>query len=245
MYVAAFAPGVARTIREGGGIPYHEYGTELADIQDAISRRVYDAAVVDLYIGAVDGLADRLARRIRVLDIGCGRGHVLNLLARAFPASTFVGYDVSDVAITKALDEAGEYGLTNVTFETRDVTTLPVSTRFDLVTAFDAVHDQGRPRQVLREVRRILAGDGLFLMVDMNARSALEDNLGDPVATYVYWVSLFHCMQVSLAEGDEGLGTAWGVELATELLDQAGFGDVTRLPAPAGDPVNVIFVCRP
>jgi SAM-dependent methyltransferase len=244
-YIAAFAPAVTRTIREGGGIPYGEYGAEFTEVQDAVNRRLYDAVMVDGYVGAVGGLAGRLARGITVLDIGCGSGHGLNVLARAFPASTFVGYDIAEAAIAKAVDEAEAYGLTNVTFKVRDVADLPATARFDLVTAFDAVHDQAQPRHVLREVRRVLADDGLFLMVDMNARSALEDNLGNPVATYLYWVSLFHCMQVSLAEGGEGLGTAWGIELATELLHQAGFTEVELLPAPAGDPVNVIFACRP
>jgi SAM-dependent methyltransferase len=244
MYMAAFAPAVARTMRDGGGVPYREYGAELSDVQDGINRRLYDAVMVDGYVGAVDGLAERLSRGITALDIGCGSGHALNVLARAFPASTFVGYDISEAAIAKAVGEAEDYGLTNVSFRVRDVTELPATARFDLVTAFDAVHDQAQPRLVLREVRRVLADDGLFLMVDMNARSALEDNLGNPLATYFYWVSLFHCLQVSLAEGGEGLGTAWGVELATELLHQAGFTRVELLPAPAGDPVNVLYACR-
>jgi hypothetical protein len=73
----------------------------------------------------------------------------------------------------------------------------------------------------------------------------VADNLGNPVATYFYWVSLFHCLQVSLAEGGEGLGTAWGVELATELLAEAGFGRVTTIDTPPSDPVNLIYRCEP
>jgi SAM-dependent methyltransferase len=142
-------------------------------------------------------------------------------------------------------DEAAAWGLPNVRFERRDVASFPPGARFDLVTAFDAIHDQAHPRRVLRQIHDALEPGGLFLMVDMDASSSVHANIGNPVAPYFYWVSLFHCMQVSLAEGGEGLGTAWGVELATELLHEAGFASVERVPAPAGDPVNAIFVARP
>lgn len=243
-FISGFGSEVAQTLRDGGGIPYRTYGPELAAIQDGINRRVYDAVLVDGYIAAVEGLCDRLEAGVALLDVGCGSGHVLNLLGRAFPASTFVGFDASERAIDQADGEAKEYGLTNVTFEVHDVAVLPNRARFDVVTAFDAIHDQAHPRRVLREIQRVLAPDGLFVMVDMNASSSLEENLRNPIAGYLYWVSLFHCMQVSLAEGGEGLGAAWGVERAESLLREAGFSTVKRVPAPASDPVNVIFVCQ-
>jgi len=245
MFLGGFAPAVARTLREGGGIPYADYQPEFSALQDGINRRIYDAALVDGYVAAVPGLAERLTAGATVLDVGCGTGHVVNLLARAFPASLFVGYDLAAPALAAARAEADAWRLTNARFELRDVASLPAGGRFDVVLAFDAIHDQARPRQVLREIRAALAEGGVFVMVDMNARSAVADNLGNPVATYFYWVSLFHCLQVSLAEGGEGLGTAWGVELATELLAEAGFGRVTTIDTPPSDPVNLIYRCEP
>jgi SAM-dependent methyltransferase len=244
-FLARYAPAVERTLREGGGIPYSEYQPELAALTDGINRRLYDAALIDGYIGAVPGLIERLGDGMRVLDVGCGSGHVVNLLGRAFPASTVTGYDVSDAGLAMARAEATAWNLDNVRFERRDVASFPPGACFDLVTAFDAIHDQAQPRRVLREIHAALGSEGLFVMVDMNASSSVHANVGNPIAPYFYWVSLFHCMQVSLAEGGEGLGTAWGVELATELLHQAGFSSVERVPAPPADPVNAIFVARP
>ena len=246
MFISSFAPSVATTFTTGGGIPYREYQPEFAALQDGVNRALFDVALVDGYVPAVPGLADRLSAGASVLDVGCGTGHVVNLLARAFPRSTFTGYDLSVDAITAARTEAASFGLTNATFEVRDVTTMPAADRFDVVTAFDAIHDQAQPRRVLAEIRRVLADDGMFVMVDINASSDLADNIGGhPLAPYFYWISLFHCMQVSLAEGGEGLGTAWGVQQATELLAEAGFGSISQVEPPAEDPINVIFVSRP
>ena len=243
--IAEFVPAVVRTLEEGGGIPYAAYRPDFTELQDSLNRRTYDELLVDGYLPVVPGLLDRLRAGITVADVGCGTGHVINLLARAFPASTFVGYDLGEDAIEAARAEAVAYGVANATFEVRDVASLPPAARFDLVTAFDAIHDQARPRQVLAEIRRVVADDGVFLMIDMNLSSHLEQNVGNPIAPWVYTVSLVHCMQVSLAEGGEGLGATWGRELATDLLTEAGFGSVTLADAPPQDPVNAIFVARP
>lgn len=236
---------VTRTLEEGGGIPYSEYGPEFHDVQDQINRRAYDAALIHGYVPAVDGLAERLQAGIDVADVGCGRGHVVNLLGKAFPASTFVGFDISPDAIESARREAAAYGLANVRFEVRDIADLPADADFDLVTAFDTIHDQVAPRRVLAEVRRCVRPGGVFMMVDMDASSNVEDNIGNPIAPFFYAVSLMHCLQVSLAGDGEGLGTAWGRQKAVELLDEAGFADVRIIDTPPEDPVNVIYVARP
>ena len=108
---------VARAFREGGGVPYSEYRPEFTDVMDSISRVQYDGFLVDAYLPLVPGLRDRLEAGIRVADVACGTGHALVVLARAFPASTFVGYDLDDGAIGRARAEAAGAQLTNVTFE--------------------------------------------------------------------------------------------------------------------------------
>ena len=82
-------------------------------------------------------------------DIGCGGGHAINVMARAFPNSTFTGFDISPEALALGRDEADAWGLTNVRFEQADVANLGIDSTFDAVTAFDAIHDQAFPRRVL------------------------------------------------------------------------------------------------
>ncbi|HVF33595.1 MAG TPA: class I SAM-dependent methyltransferase [Acidimicrobiales bacterium] len=235
---------VAATLRKGGGIPYDAYRPEFTELMDTMHRRHYDEHLLEGYIEAVPGLQERLEDGISVVDLGCGTGHVLNLLARAFPTSRFVGYDRAEDALDAARAEADALGLTNVRFEAVDVAALPADAAFDLVLAFDAIHDQARPRQVLAEARRVLTDGGRFVLVDIKASSHVHENLQQPNAPWLYGASLFHCMQVSLAEGGEGLGTVWGTQTALELLREAGFADVHLLDTPAADMMNVIYVCR-
>ena len=240
--LAAHVPAVTRTLLEGGGISYDAYRPAFTSCMDQMMRRIYDDQLLDGYVARVDGLSELLTDGVRVADIGCGTGHTTNLLARAFPASTFVGYDIAEDAIELARAEAARWQLPNVTFEVVDVAAL--RGRFDVVFAFDCIHDQARPADVLAAVRRSLSPHGVFVAVDIGVSSNLEDNIGHPLTPYVYTTSLFHCMQVSLAEGGAGLGTCWGRQTATRMLGEAGFEAVTIVEAPDDDPLNVILVGR-
>ena len=80
-------------------------------------------------------------------------------------------------------------------------------------------------------------------MVDINASSNLEDNIGNSMGTFAYVASTMHCMQVSLAIDGVGLGTASGHQLATQMLEEAGFTTVEKHDAPPADPFNLIYVC--
>ena len=235
------APKVAERFRTGGGLSYDDYPS-FHEVQAAESAAVNDSSLLDTII-PVTGLTERLEQGIRVADIGCGRGHAVNLLARAYPASSFVGYDFSDEAVADARAEAAAWGLTNARFETRDVARLDVEAEFDLVTAFDAIHDQAHPATVLEQIRRSLRPGGTFLMVDIRAQSNLEDNLDLPWASFLYAVSLVHCMSVSLGQGGDGLGTVWGVQTAERMVREAGFTDVV-VNELEEDPFNAYFVAR-
>jgi SAM-dependent methyltransferase len=235
------APKVAERFRTGGGLSYDDYPS-FHEVQAAESAAVNDSSLLDTII-PVTGLTERLEQGIRVADIGCGRGHAVNLLARAYPASSFVGYDFSDEAVADARAEAAAWGLTNARFETRDVARLDVEAEFDLVTAFDAIHDQAHPATVLEQIRRSLRPRGTFLMVDIRAQSNLEDNLDLPWASFLYAISLVHCMSVSLGQGGDGLGTVWGVQTAERMVREAGFTDVV-VNELEQDPFNAYFVAR-
>ena len=123
-----------------------------------------------------------------------------------------------------------------------DVASLPTEEKFDLITAFDAIHDQKAPAAVLRNVCRALASSGSFMMVEFKFSSRLEDNVKNPFAPMYYGISLMHCMPVSLAIDGEGLGTVWGEQVARKYLADAGFGNVVVLDSPR--PQNCIFVAR-
>src|SRR4051812_1911225 len=234
---------VARAFREGGGVPYAEYRPEFTDVMDSISRVGYDAALVEAIVPLVPGLADSMRAGARVADVACGTGHALVLLAKAFPKSTFVGYDFDDGAIGRARAEAAGAGLTNVSFQVCDAATLTIDEPFDAVFVFDAIHDQVDPAAVLRRIHDALKPGGVFCMNEPHGADALEDNIENPMAPMLYGCSTLHCMTVSLAHGGAGIGTVFGEGLAREMLTDAGFVDIDVQPAP-GDPVNAVYVSR-
>ena len=94
-------------------------------------------------------------------------------------------------------------------------------------TTFDAVHDQARPLNVLKGIRRALKTDGVYLMQDISGTSHVHKDIDHPIRTFLYTVSLMHCMTVSLAQGGEGLGAMWGEEKTREYLQEAGFRSIT------------------
>lgn len=235
-------PLVREAFRTGGGLAYADY-PGFHDGQGEESRAVLDHTLLDVTI-PLTGEAERLRAGIDVVDVGCGQGHAVNLLARAYPESRFTGLDFESSVIEVARAEAASWGLTNATFITCDVTEPPKEAAYDLVTAFDTIHDQARPATVLANARRALRPGGTFLMVDISASSDLEKNRGLPWAGFLYAISTFHCMSVSLGQGGDGLGTVWGVELAEQMLHEAGFSTVEVITVEA-DPLNAYFVARP
>lgn len=233
-------PEIVRVFREGGGVPYTAY-PNFQELQRDETARVFDAALIDAILPLAPGLTERLEQGIDVVDVGTGGGHAVNVMARAFPNSRFLGIDISEEGIALGRAEAAEWGLTNARFEVTDATSL--TGRFDLVTAFDTVHDQAQPTKLLRAISAAVADDGVFLMGDIAFSSQLEENIGNPLAPTVFAFSVFHCLTVSLAYGGEGLGTAWGTQLALEKLAEAGFGRVDTAQVE-GDPLNIFYVAR-
>jgi SAM-dependent methyltransferase len=236
-------PGVAQAFRTDGGVPFEEFRPGFTDVMDGISRGLMDGQLLDGILPLTGELPARLADGARVTEVGCGTGHASNLLARAYPRSSFTGYDLAEDAIAQARAEAAAWGLTNASFEVLDVATLPSDPPSTAVFAFDAIHDQADPAGVLSRVRAALEPGGWFVMMDIKAASALEDNVGNPMAPWLYAVSTLHCMTVSLAQGGAGLGTVWGEQLARRMLDEAGFVDVAVHEVP-DDPFDLVYVAR-
>ncbi|MGH2532610.1 MAG: class I SAM-dependent methyltransferase [Thermomicrobiales bacterium] len=231
---------VVASFRHGGGVPYAAY-PRFQQLQAEETGRVYDATLIDLVLPLVPGLVERLERGIDVLDVGCGSGHAINLIARAFPNSRCTGYDLSADGVAAAQAEAARLGLANARFEVNDIATLDGAARFDVITAFDVIHDLARPATVLEAIYAALRPGGIFLMQDIAGSSHLHENLEHPLAATLYTYSTMHCMTVSLAQGGEGLGTMWGEQKARQMLDEAGFTlhSVEQVP---GDILNNYYI---
>ena len=213
---------VVECFSKGGGVPYSSF-PQFQRLMAEDSAQVVDASLLQVTLPLIPGLVERLQAGIDVADIGCGSGHAINVMAQAFPRSRFVGYDLSQEGIAAARAEARRLGVTNTRFEVQDVSVLDTPGRYDFITAFDAIHDQAKPAQVLATIARALRPRGSFLMVDIAASSQLEENMDHPLAPFLYTISCNHCMSVSLAANGEGLGTMWGEERARQMLSAAGF----------------------
>jgi 2-polyprenyl-3-methyl-5-hydroxy-6-metoxy-1,4-benzoquinol methylase len=220
---------IVACFRAGGGVPYEKF-PRFHEVMAEDSGQSVLSSLESHILPLVPGLTDRLEEGIRVLDAGCGRGRIVNRLAESYPRSRFVGMDLSVEAVDRAREEASEKGLTNIEFATADLsdfddTAEPES--FDLITTFDAVHDQARPLNVLRGIHRALKPDGVYLMQDISGTSHVHEDVDHPIGTFLYTISCMHCMTVSLAQGGEGLGAMWGEERTREYLERAGFQSVT------------------
>lgn len=219
---------ILECFKNGGGVPYEKFPRFQEVMADDSGQSVMEA-LEEHVVPLVPGLHYQLTAGIRVLDVGCGRGRIITRLAELYPKSKFVGLDLSTEATTYGNEQAEAKGLTNVEFVQGDATAMDqrfAEKSFELITTFDAVHDQAEPLTVLRGIHRALTDDGVYLMQDIKGSSFVEKNLEHPLGTMLYTISCMHCMTVSLSAGGEGLGAMWGVEKTHEYLKKAGFGHI-------------------
>ena len=219
---------IVECFRKGGGVPYDKF-PRFHEVMAEDSGQSVLSSLESHVLPLVPGLTDRLTAGIQVLDVGCGRGRILMRLAELYPDSRFTGMDLSREAISSARGEAPRKQLRNTDFIVADLTdfdeTAPAAA-FDLITTFDAIHDQAKPRRVLKGIYRALKSDGVYLMQDIRGSSDMHKNIDHPLGPALYTISCMHCMTVSLAQGGEGLGAMWGEEKTHEFLREAGFGSI-------------------
>lgn len=233
---------IVRCFRVGGWVPYSSYKR----FHDVMAEESYQTVVVGLLehiIPLVTGLDTRLKSGISVLDVGCGRGRAINLLAAHYPKSKFTGYDLSDEAIKNAALDSKSMNNENVSFEVQNLMTVPPSVKFDLITAFDVIHDQINPQMALNFIFDSLKDGGIFLMQDILSSTELNDNRSHPLGSFLYTISCLHCMSVSLSQNGAGLGAMWGKEKALELLRNAGFTNIS-VNTLKHDFQNYYYVCK-
>ncbi|MEO0536832.1 MAG: class I SAM-dependent methyltransferase [Cyanobacteria bacterium P01_A01_bin.123] len=206
----------------GGGVPYSQF-KRFHPVMAEDSGQTVVSALSEHILPLVPGLMDALEKGIRVLDLGCGSGRALNQMAKLFPNSQFQGIDISEGAIATAREESQYRSLSNIQFDIQDAATFDAVEQYDLITTFDAIHDQAHPDVVLQNIYRALRPDGLYLMQDIRASSNVANNMDHPAGPLLYTISCMHCMTVSLAAGGMGLGAMWGEEKALSMLEAAGF----------------------
>ena len=236
------APAILAAAREGRGQGWHEHNTDVHVGCERFFRPGYVAHLVDSWLPALDGVVDKLRRGARVADIGCGHGASTILMAEAFPRSTFLATDYHRESIDTALERARSAGVADrIRFDIADATRVG-GEGYDLVTMFDCLHDMGDPVGAARQVRRVIADDGTWMLVEPAAGDHVEDNL-NPVGRAYYGFSTLLCTPASLSQPvGRALGTQAGPARIREVVTEAGFG---RFRLAAQTPFNNVFEVRP
>ena len=236
------SPRITGAARSGAGVGWHEHGPDVHEGCERFFRPGYHAHLVDEWLPALDGVVAKLQRGAAVADVGCGHGASTLLMAQAFPASAFAGYDYHDGSITTAQQRAAAAGAGDrIRFEVAPAASFPGG-GYDLVTMFDCLHDMGDPVGAARHVRQALAPDGTWMIVEPAAGDRVEDNL-NPVGRAYYAFSTLLCTPASLSQ-DVGLalGAQAGEVRIRDIASAAGFSQFRRV---ARTPFNHVYEARP
>lgn len=228
--------------RTGEGVPWGDHHERLFCGVAAFFRNAYKGELVPNWLPALDGVEQKLAAGATVADVGCGHGHSTILMAEAYPASRFHGYDVHEGSIYAARENAREAGVADrVEFEVADARGYP-ERGFDLICYFDCLHDMGDPVGAAEHARRALDADGTAMLVEPFANDRLEDNI-NPVGRLYYAGSTALCCAHSLSE-DVGLalGAQAGESRMGEVFRKAGF---SRFRRATETPFNMVLEARP
>jgi len=235
------APRVTEAFRSGKGLGWHEHDPELFLGVERFFRPGYNANLISSWIPALDGVEAKLKAGARVADVGCGHGASTVILAKAYPKSTFVGFDYHAPSLEYARQRAAEAGVSErVRFEVATAKTFPGT--YDLVAFFDCLHDMGDPVGAAAHVCKSLGRDGTWMLVEPRAGDHVEENL-NPVGRLFYSVSTLVCTQASLAqEVGAALGAQAGEKRLRDVLTKAGF---TRVRRATDTPFNLVLEARP
>lgn len=235
------APGIVEAARDGDGLGWHAHNTDVHLGCERFFRTMYNGHLIGDWLPALDGVIDKLTAGASVADVGCGHGASTILMAQTYPRSVFVGSDYHQASIDVARSRAAEAGVSDrVTFEVAPASSFSGS-GYDLVTMFDCLHDMGDPVGAARHVRKAIADDGTWMVVEPMAGDSVQDNL-NPVGRAFYGFSTLLCTPASLSQ-DVGLalGTQAGPSRIRDVATAAGF---PRFRTAAATPFNNVFEVR-
>jgi 2-polyprenyl-3-methyl-5-hydroxy-6-metoxy-1,4-benzoquinol methylase len=227
--------------RTGNGIPWGDHDGRLFCGVAAFYRNGYKASLVPEWLPALDGVVEKLKTGARVADVGCGHGHSTVLMAQAFPASQFVGFDAHAKSVTEAHKVAAEADVAQrATFATARADNYP-SKGYDLICFFDALHDMGDPVAAATHAAKSLTKDGTVMLVEPFANDSVADNIS-PVARMYYAASTTICCAHAISEGGRMvLGGQAGEARLADVFRKAGF---TRFRRAMETPFNLILEAR-
>jgi SAM-dependent methyltransferase len=235
-------PQIIQAFRDGGGLGWDRRNPYLFRGTERFFRPIYLGYLTSSWIPSLDGVEEKLQRGARVADVGCGYGASTVLMAESYPNSRFTGFDYHPgaIEIARATAEMGQLN-NRATFEVASSKAFP-GEGYDLVTFFDCLHDMGDPVGAAEHVRRSLAPDGTWMIVEPFAHDRLEANL-NPVGRVYYAASTMICTPVSMAqEVGLALGAQAGELRLREVVAKAGFSQFRRA---AETPFNIVFEARP
>jgi len=234
-------PRVRDNFRSGEGMEWGDHHPCLFHGVERFFRGGYHMHLLGEWLPALDGVVEKLSRGGKVADIGCGHGASTVLMAKAYPASHFIGYDYHGPSIDVARERAAAAGVTNASFEQADASGY-TGRDFDLIAFFDCLHDMGDPTGAARHARGALKDDGTCMIVEPFAGNTTADNL-NPVGRVYYAASSMICVPVSLARQGPALGAQAGeARLREVVVDAAGFRSLRRA---AESPFNIVLEARP
>ncbi len=232
--------------RSGLGHDYDSHGAEGAVGIERSFEPWNRHHLLPTVLPTLDGVEDALVAGASVADIGCGAGGAVLLMAGAYPASRFTGYDISQFALERAEARRADADAGNARFVDPRVEPLPDDHSVDLITTFDCIHDMTDPQGMMHAIREAIADDGTWLLVDIKGRDTLAENIEkNPMAALMYGVSVLSCMSSALSTPDgAGLGTLGLPEsVAREMAGDAGFTRFRRLPIDHS--INAFYEVRP
>ncbi len=234
-------PKIVNAFKTDGKLAWHEHNGCLFCGTQRVFRPAYNHHLINEWLPALDGVLAKLERGACVADVGCGHGASTVLMAKAFPNSTFHGYDYHPDSIEAARKAAQAQGVGDrISFEIGTAKTFPTR-KFDLVCFFDCLHDMGDPVGAARHVRETLKPDGTWMVVEPFANDRLEDNF-TPVGAMFYAASTVVCTPASLAqEVGLALGAQAGEARLKKVVTEGGFA---RFRRAAETPFNMVLEAR-
>jgi ubiquinone/menaquinone biosynthesis C-methylase UbiE len=235
-------PRIVDAFRNGAGLGWHEHDTEVFVGCEQFFRPGYIANLVSGWIPALDGVDAKLRAGGKIADVGCGLGSSTILLAEEYPNSQVVGCDYHEGSIELARKRAADAGVADrINFDVASAQTF-AGTGYDLIATFDCLHDMGDPLGAAQHIRRALADDGTWMIVEPMAGNDVTDNL-NPVGRVYYNFSTYLCVPNAKSQaGGYSLGAQAGEKAIEDVVRQAGF---TRFRRASETPFNLVFEARP